>query len=235
MQTESLHRPKKDSTLQQDVYAGKIDQHIFLISRELRDGFELLKKYPRSVTIFGSSLMKPEHPCYGKAEELGRRIVTELKYAVITGGGPGIMEAAAKGASSVDNLSAGLAITLPHEHHKSAGNDGGLRFRYFFTRKAMLTFAAESFVFFPGGFGTFDELFSILTLMQTGKIPRVPILLYDFAFWGKMEAFIMETMLEKYKTVDEKDLKLFEITDSLDYILDRVREAPVSEWWRHLN
>jgi uncharacterized protein (TIGR00730 family) len=218
-----------------DIHQGDIDGHIEHIAREFRDGFEFLKKYPKSITIFGSSMAKLDSPDCLKVEELTRRISDELKYAVITGGGPGIMEAANKGAYMAGGISLGLNISLPHERTTNAFVTHALKFSYFFSRKVMLSFAAETYIFFPGGFGTFDELFNILTLIQTGKIPRVPIVLFDSKFWTPLEEFLKQNMLQKYQTIEEKDLDFFEITDSLDRIIEIIKTAPVSEWWRNIS
>lgn len=235
-----------------DIHVGDINNHIEKISNEFRNGFEFLKQYPRSVTIFGSSMVNKEEEIYHKAEELAGRIVNELGYAIITGGGPGIMEAANKGACesgggdfqsekkgggicSIKGVSAGLTISLPHEISSNNFTEKSMRFSYFFSRKAMLTFTAEAFIFFPGGYGTMDELFSVLTLIQTAKIPKVPVMLYDSKFWNGMHSFMKETMSSKYHTINDNDLNLFEITDSFDRILEVVKGAPVSSWWDNLN
>ena len=219
-----------------DLHRGDIDKHLERIQREFRDGFEFLRTYPKSVTIFGSSMAKPSDSSYQKAEEFSGRIVRELSYAVVTGGGPGIMEAANKGAYDAGGISLGLNISLPHERVTNAYATHALKFSYFFSRKTMLTFAAEAFIFFPGGFGTFDELFSILTLIQTDKIPRVPVIMYDSRYWNKFADFLKKDMRDpNYDTIDARDLNLFEITDSLDRIVEIVKKAPVSEWWRNIN
>lgn len=218
-----------------DVRADDIEQHIMHIGNEFREGFKLLRASPKSVTIFGSSQVKSDNPVYKQAEELASRIVRELGYAVITGGGPGVMEAANKGAFEAGGTSTGFNISLPHEHSVNKYVSSSLKFSYFFSRKAMLSFAAEAYVFLPGGFGTFDELFSILTLIQTGKIPHVPLLLYGSEFWNKFDEFIRTTMFEKFKTVEENDLLLYKITDSTDHIIDVIKKAPVSDWWRNIN
>jgi len=233
----SNHKPNKEERAHRDVYEGEIAAHLTHITQEFRDGFEFLRKYPKSVSIFGSSLTPSSDPNYMKAEELAGRIVTELGYTVLTGGGPGIMEAASKGAFDAGGVAAGLNISLPHERTTNdyVARTNSLKFSYFFSRKTMLTFAAEAYVFFPGGYGTFDELFSILTLIQTDKIPHVPVLLFDSKYWTKIEAFLKETMLGTYHTIDAKDVGIFKVTDSLEEILDTVKAAPVSEWWRNIN
>ncbi len=219
-----------------DIHRADIDRHLERIQREFRDGFEFLRQYPKSVTVFGSSMAKNTDPSYLKAEELGGRIVRELGYAVVTGGGPGIMEAANKGAYDAGGVSLGLNISLPHERVTNAYATHALKFSYFFSRKTMLIFAAEAFVFFPGGFGTFDELFDVLTLIQTDKIPRVPILCYDSRYWNKFVDFLKKDMRDPaYDTIDARDLGLIEVTDSLDRIIEVVKKAPVSEWWRNIN
>ncbi len=218
-----------------DIHDGDIDAHLEHINREFGDGFEFLKKYPRSVTIFGSSLSKPDADDYKKAEELSARIVRELGYAVITGGGPGIMEAANKGAYEAGGDSLGLNVSLPHERTTNAYATQAMKFSYFFSRKTMLIFAAETFVFFPGGYGTFDELFNVLTLIQTGKIPKVPVILFDSQYWLPLRQFLKDHTLNKYKAISESDLDLFEITDSVDRVIEVIKKAPTSDWWRNIN
>ncbi len=224
--------PEKHSSTS---HLSNIEKHLEHISQEFRDGFEILHKYPRSVTIFGSSQTTPESSSYKKAEQLAHRIVKDLNYAVITGGGPGIMTAANKGASEAGGQSIGLAITLPSEQHHNLYSTDNMLFRYFFSRKTMLGFAAEAYIFFPGGFGTFDELFNMLTLVQTEKIPRVPIILFDSNFWKGLEEFMRNHMLAEYRSVDARDLGLFEITDSFDRVIEVIKQAPVADWWRHIN
>ena len=218
-----------------DIHSGNIQEHLRRINHEFTDGFAFLKQYPRSVTVFGSSLIKSDNQNYRLAEEFGRRVVQKLSYAIITGGGSGIMEAANKGAYEAGGISIGLNISLPHEHSINPFVTHSLKFSYFFSRKVIMTFAAEAYVFFPGGYGTFDELFNILMLIQTGKMPRVPVVLFDSIFWKAFLVFAKETMCEKYHTIDSSNLDLFHITDSLEETIDMVGVAPVSEWWRGIN
>lgn len=221
--------------IRSDIQEKEIETHLERIHNEFADGFDFLAKYPKSVTIFGSSLAKPEEEHYKKAEELGGRIASDLKYAVITGGGPGIMEAANKGAYDAGGVSLGLNISLPHEHSTNAYVTRSIKFAYFFSRKTMLSFAAEAYVYFPGGFGTFDELFSVLTLIQTGKIPHVPVILFGSEFWNPIKDVVVKTLLETYHTIEGNDINLFHITDSVDDAINIIRKAPVSVWWRNIN
>ena len=217
------------------IHDRDIESHLVRINHEFEEGFEFLTKYPRSVTIFGSSMLAPDSESCKLAEKLAVAIVKDLKYAVVTGGGPGIMEASSKGAKEAGGQSVGLNISLPHEHGANVYTTDHMKFSYFFSRKTMLTFAAEAYVFFPGGFGTFDELFSILTLIQTGKIPHVPVILFGSDFWKPIITSLNDMMLKKYQTIDPGDFDLCEITDSVDRAVEIIREAPVSEWWRVIN
>jgi|SRR3989344_4048993 len=209
-----------------------IHEHVKEIGREFNSGFEELRKYPKSVTIFGSSHSTPMSPHYRDSQELAYRIVKELGYSVVTGGGPGIMAAANLGAQEAQGKSIGFSINLPNEQHTNAFTTSSVHFNYFFVRKAMLTFSAEAFVFFPGGFGTFDEFFSIITLVQTNKIPRIPIILVGKDFWNGLRQFMISHMLEKHHAISHHDLELFTITDDMDKVLEIIKVAPVSKWWQ---
>lgn len=217
------------------AHDADIEGHAEHIKNEFREGFEFMRRHPKSVTIFGSSQAKPEDEAYKNAAETGRRIATELKYAVVTGGGPGIMEAANKGAYEAGGVSLGLNVSLPHERSTNPYVTQAMKFSYFFSRKAMLMFACECYMFFPGGYGTFDELFNVLTLIQTGKIPRVPIVLFDSKYWDPLKDYLDEFTRAKYHAIDKADLKMFEITDSVDRAIEIAKSASVSEWWRSIN
>jgi uncharacterized protein (TIGR00730 family) len=218
-----------------DIHGVDIESHLQEINSEFKAGFEFVKKFPKSVSIFGSSRAKPGTSNYQLAEKLAERIVSELNYAVVTGGGPGIMEAANKGAKLAHGHSVGMNVSLPHERKANDFLTDEIHFTYFFARKTMLTFAAEAYIFMPGGFGTFDELFSILTLIQTGKIPRVPVILFGSSFWDHLRTFINEQMIAKENAVDPDCLEFIEITDSEERVIEIIRKAPVSEWWRSIN
>jgi hypothetical protein len=233
--SNSSKAPKNPDDLKKHIHEKNIEEHLDQITREFRRGFEFVQKYPRSVTVFGSSMASQDNLWCVHATELAGRIAKELGYAVIDGGGPGIMEAASKGAREAGGTSVGLRINLLREQLPNAYTGEGLDFTYFFTRKTMLAFAAETYVFFPGGYGTFDELFGILTLIQTSKIPRVPIILFESGFWNPFKEFLVKDMLGATHTIDHQDLDLFEITDSQDRAIEIIKKAPVSEWWRNID
>jgi uncharacterized protein (TIGR00730 family) len=201
------------------------------IASEFKAGFGFLKKYPKTVTMFGSARTQLSDQYYGKAKSIAYRIAKDLDYGIITGGGPGIMEAANQGAAEADGKSLGFTISLPMEQGTNKYVQHQLNFKYFFSRKAMLAFAAEAYIFFPGGFGTFDEFFGVITLIQTGKIPPVPIILVGNEFWTPVETFMKQHMLEKHKAISPDDLNLYTITEDEDKILEIIRRAPVSTWW----
>lgn len=202
------------------------DKRVTLITREFINGFEFIKNYPRSVTFFGSARIKPEEHYYKKARELAGKIVQELHYSVLTGGGPGIMEAANRGAFEAGGNSLGLTIDLPKEQMNNKYLTDKEDFHYFFSRKVCLSFSAEAYVFFPGGFGTLDEFLEILTLVQTNKIPKAPIILVGESFWTPLEQFFRTVLLENGK-IEEKDLSLYTITDDENKILEIIKSAPI--------
>lgn len=214
---------------------NEIDGHVSEISKEFKKGFELLKKYPKSVTIFGSSRLTSDSDYYIKATNTAERIVRELGYTIITGGGPGIMEAGNKGAKTANGNSVGINITLPHEQIVNPYVSESINLDYFFVRKPIMNFAAEGYIFFPGGFGTMDELFGALTLLQTKKIPSVPVILFGKEFWSPFIEAIKSQMLNKNSTIESADLDLFILTDSVDEVINTIKNAPVSEWWSNID
>ncbi len=188
---------------------------IFKIMAEFVEGFEKLGKIGPCVSIFGSARTKPESPHYALAEDIAFRL-TQEGYGVITGGGPGIMEAANKGANRGKGKSVGLNIELPFEQYanKYIDHDKMLMFDYFFVRKVMFMKYAQGFIVLPGGFGTLDELFEAITLIQTGKIGRFPIILVDSKYWKGLLDWAKEQLLEQHKYVSPKDLDLIQLVDS---------------------
>jgi uncharacterized protein (TIGR00730 family) len=202
---------------------------VMRIMSEFVQGFDALADVGQAVTIFGSARAKPGQPQYEAAVDVAR-LLGEAGFAIITGGGPGIMEAGNKGARAADALSIGLNIELPFEQHLNPYVDLALDYRYFFVRKTMLVKYAQAFVIFPGGFGTMDELFEALTLIQTGKIRNFPIILYGSDYWQGLLDWLRRTMEAEGK-IAAADLELMVVTDSpeavRDYVLDAMQERPL--------
>ena len=195
---------------------------IFQIMAEFVEGFERLARIKPSVSMFGSARIPPGHPDYERAEELARQL-SNAGFAVVSGGGPGIMEAANKGALSGKSPSIGLNIQLPHEQLANDYQDIGLGFRHFFARKVMFVKYASAYVVLPGGFGTLDELAEILTLVQTGKSRRIPIILVGSSYWrGLLDWF--ETTLVEHGTISREDLELYSLVDTPEAAVDAIFE-----------
>ncbi|MDK8475607.1 MULTISPECIES: TIGR00730 family Rossman fold protein [unclassified Corynebacterium] len=195
---------------------------VLRIQGEFVAGFDALAKLPKAVTVFGSARTKPEDASYQMAEELGRKLA-ECAYAVITGGGPGIMEAANKGAHEGDGLSVGLGIELPHEQGLNKYVDLGLNFRYFFARKTMFLKYSQAFVCLPGGMGTMDEFFEVLCMVQTGKVTNYPIVLMGTEYWSGLLEWIKNT-LAAGGYINEDDQGLFLLTDDPDEAVAHIIE-----------
>ncbi|MFZ2522274.1 MAG: TIGR00730 family Rossman fold protein [Minisyncoccia bacterium] len=201
-------------------------ERVHLVANEFKNAFTFLEKYPRSVTIFGGSHFKEDSRYYQMAKSVAKRIVTDLNYAVLTGGGPGIMEGANRGAFEAGGHSLGLEIELHPTQESNPYLTDCIYFHYFFSRKMALAFSAEAYIFMPGGFGTMDEFFEIVTLVQTGKIERVPIILFGSDYWLKVEKFMKDEFFER-GAINNSDLELFKITDNEDEIIDIIKNAPV--------
>lgn len=200
---------------------------VLRIQSEFVNGFGALAELPEAVSVFGSARTRPGDPAYEQAVELGRALA-EAGYAVVTGGGPGQMEAANKGAWEADGLSVGLGIELPNEQGLNRWVDLGLHFRYFFVRKTMFVKYTQAFVCTPGGFGTLDEFFEAITLVQTDKITRFPIVLLGVKFWAPLVDWIRETVAEQ-GMISDSDVDLFLVTDSVaesvEFIVDAHHRA----------
>lgn len=203
-----------------------IKAKVHRIDREFTEAFEFIDKYEKSVTFFGSARFAQDNPHCKKAHRLARKISKE-GFTVLTGGGNGIMEAANRGAFEEKGSSVGLNIRLAHEQTLNPYTTDSVEFDYFFVRKVALSFAAEAYLFFPGGFGTFDELFSILTLIQTRKIRRVPIILVGRDYWNKVHLLIKKLMYEEHRTIEKEDMDLYIITDDDEEILEIIKKVPV--------
>lgn len=194
---------------------------IFKIMGEFVTGFEKMSKIGPCVSIFGSARTKPDHRYYKLTEQVAQAIV-EAGYGVITGGGPGIMEAGNKGAHLGGGTSVGLNIDLPFEQHDNPyiDSDKSLDFDYFFVRKVMFVKYSQGFVVMPGGFGTLDELFEAMTLIQTYKIEKFPIILVGKDFWTGLMDWVKQTLLDEFGNISPKDLDLIHLVDTAEEVID---------------
>lgn len=198
---------------------------IFKIMSEFVEGFEKLSRIGPCVSIFGSARTTPDNKYFKLAEEIAFKL-TQHGYGVITGGGPGIMEAANMGAKKGNGKSVGINIDLPMEQGSNLfiDSDKLISFDHFFVRKVMFVKYAQGFIVLPGGFGTFDELFEAMTLIQTEKIGRFPIILVGKDYWEGLVKWIREVMLEKEKNVNEEDMNLFTLVDSADEVVEQINQ-----------
>ncbi|HRY60437.1 MAG TPA: TIGR00730 family Rossman fold protein [Patescibacteria group bacterium] len=197
-------------------YAENAAWRMFRIMGEFTNGFEFISKLKNSVTIFGSARIHETNHWYKETQKLAL-MLTKKGYHVVTGGGPGIMEAANRGAfGGTPGDSIGLNIQLPKEQRVNPYVERSMAFHYFFTRKVCMSFSANAFVYFPGGYGTFDEFFEIVTLVQTKKIESIPLILIGKDFWKPFIDVLKEKMLDDYATIDKADLKLFELVNTAE-------------------
>ena len=203
-----------------DAQLSRESWKIFQIMAEFVEGFERLARISPSVSIFGSARTPRDHPHYRLAEDISRRL-SDAGFSVVSGGGPGIMEAINKGAYAGKSPSVGLNIQLPHEQSGNAYQDIALSFRHFFSRKVMFVKYAAAYVVMPGGFGTLDELAEILTLVQTGKSRRIPIILVGSRFWSGLADWFRQTLVTE-GTIDAGDLDLFQVLDKADEVVDAI-------------
>ncbi|WP_067963109.1 LOG family protein [Nocardiopsis trehalosi] len=199
---------------------------VMRIQSEFVEGFGLLSEVGQAVSVFGSARTRPDNPYYALGERIGARLA-DAGYTVITGGGPGMMEAANKGASDAGGTSIGLGIELPFEQSLNEHIDMGVTFRYFFVRKTMFVKYSQAFVVLPGGFGTLDELFEAVTLVQTGKVTRFPVVLVGTEFWGGLVDWIRGTLVAE-GVVSPGDPDLMYLTDDPDEVVEIIRKAHVS-------
>ena len=207
--------------LSADERAEDLERQVQMIADEFRQGFEAVDRIDRpAVTMFGSARIRPDDPVYAQAREAASRFAAR-GWAVVTGAGPGVMEAANRGAKEADGLSVGFNIHLPHEQRSNPYVDLSLTFRHFYVRKTMFVKAAEGFVVFPGGFGTADELFEALTLIQTRKIFHFPVVLVGSDYWEELLGWVRNELLAD-GMISPEDLDLLYVTDDLDDAVSQV-------------
>jgi uncharacterized protein (TIGR00730 family) len=204
---------------------GEDSWTMFKVIAEFVEGFERLNKIGPCISIFGSARTLPDSPYYQLATNVARRL-TDEGYGIITGGGPGIMEAGNKGANEGSGRSVGLNIELPFEQGSNpyVDKDKNFNFNYFFVRKVMFVKYAQGFVILPGGFGTMDEMFEVLTLIQTNKIEKVPVILMGVQFWSGLKEWLNSTMFQEFKNINAEDLNLLPITDDPDEVVRYINE-----------
>jgi hypothetical protein len=211
------NRPARTQSLE-DEGMSQESWRVFQIMAEFVQGFEELAPLAPCVTLFGSARTPPSDPLYALAQDVGRRL-SDAGFTVVTGGGPGIMEAGSRGAFEGASPSVGLNIHLPREQIPNAYQDVALSYRHFFSRKVMFVKYASAYVVLPGGFGTLDELLEILTLIQTGKTRRIPVLLVHAPFWAGLLDWLRGVLVAR-DTISEEDLALIQVVDTADEVLD---------------
>ncbi|HEU0050969.1 MAG TPA: TIGR00730 family Rossman fold protein [Patescibacteria group bacterium] len=208
-----------------EAFTENINWRIFRIMAEFVEGFEFLSTLKKEVTFFGSAVASPSNRYYRVAKQLGY-LCGKAGYTVITGGGPGMMEAANWGAYEAGGESVGLDISLPLEQRRNQYVKKAIGFHYFFTRKVMLSASAQAYVFLPGGFGTLDELFEIVTLIQTGKMSdAVPVILIGRAFWHSLLAWIERVVKDEYQFMDEQSFKILNVVDTAEEAFDLIKKT----------
>ncbi|HZK31489.1 MAG TPA: TIGR00730 family Rossman fold protein [Corynebacterium sp.] len=227
MRTDSDEQPSTYDQRLLELGADHDWQHadpwrILRIQSEFVSGFDALSRLPKAITVFGSARLGEETPEYEQGVELGRTIAA-AGYAVITGGGPGLMEAPNRGCHEAGGLSVGLGIELPHEQSLNPWVDLGLNFRYFFARKTMFLKYSQAFITLPGGFGTLDELFEVLCMVQTGKVTNYPIVLIGVDFWSGLATWLEERLRDQ-GLISPGDTDLFLITDSVEEAVSHIVE-----------
>ena len=220
-------RRTEDERLLQAAFTQTDPWRVLRIMGEFVEGFEELAELGPAVTIFGSARVGPEDPVYSEAVEVGR-LLGEAGFTIITGGGPGIMEAGNRGAREAEAPSVGLNIELPFEQHVNPYVDLSVDFDYFFVRKMMLVKYSQAFIIFPGGFGTLDELFEALTLIQTGKVRNFPVILFGSEYWRGLLDWLADPMLSEGK-ISRADLDLLVMTDSPVEVRDKILASAEGE------
>ncbi len=229
VQRKNSNKPVNGSAGVPDM---KDSWRIFRIMAEFVEGFEVMAPIGKAVSIFGSARTRPDDPMYQAAEETARLCV-KGGFAVITGGGPGIMEAANKGAIEAGGTSVGLNITLPQEQEANRYQNVSLDFHYFYARKVMFTKYASAFICFPGGYGTLDEMFEVLTLIQTLKVEPFPIVLYGSDYWDGLHQWMNRTLKPRF--IDPEDTDIYKVVDSPREAVKLVRQGVKKPWWKPID
>lgn len=210
-------------------FRSSLHWRVLRILSEFIEGWQFLADFKMTVTIFGSARFQPGERWYEEARKLGGLLARE-GFSIVTGGGPGIMQAGNQGAMEANGESIGLNIQLPVEQRINPYVKKSTAFHYFFVRKLMLSYASRAYVFFPGGLGTLDEVFEILTLIQTKKVSsKIPVVLVGKEFWGPIHRWLHEDIFQKYQTIDKEDLELYKVVDTAEEAFDIVKNAPPRE------
>jgi uncharacterized protein (TIGR00730 family) len=215
---------EKNHLLVRQKLIDAAEGRLVTVVEEFERAFDILSKYDKTVTVFGSARLPAEHPVCRQAYAVGWELAKQ-GYAIVTGGGGGVMEAANRGAFEAGGTSIGFNIHLPMEQKLNEYTTESYRFEHFFGRKVAMTLDASAYIFAGGGFGTFDELFEVITLIQTGTVPQVPVVLLGKDFWTPLDQMIRDTLSEKYHTIEPEDRSLYIITDDIQHVTDRVNES----------
>lgn len=224
---------EKNKLLIRQKLIDAAEGRLVTVTEEFEKAFDILSKYPKTVTVFGSARLPQDDPACKQAFAVGWALAKH-GYAIVTGGGHGIMEAANHGAFKAGGASIGFNIHLPMEQKLNEYTTEHLRFEHFFGRKVAMTLDASAYVYLAGGFGTFDELFEVVTLMQTGKIPQVPIILMGVDFWTPLDKVINKTLVEDFQTADPIDTELYTITDDIAEVVDLINSRTKEEARREM-
>ncbi len=206
---------REEDHRQEPTHIHELSWRIFRIMSEFVDGFQILSETSKEVTFWGGTRIKKSSKWYKQTEKLAR-MLSDDGFTIITGGGPGIMEAANKGAAKAGGESIGFNIELPFEQHLNEFVNKGHSFHYFFSRKVMMAASAQAYVFCPGGFGTMDEFFEIITLIQTKKMQKTPVICLGSEYWGGLLDWVKKTQLKEFKTISKEDLDLIQVVDDIE-------------------
>lgn len=223
--------PILEEKFKPDDFRSSLHWRVFRILSEFVDGWQFLADFKKTVSFFGSARFPEGHRWYEEARRLGK-MVAEAGFAVVTGGGPGIMEAGNRGAMEGNGDSLGLNVKLAMEQRINPYVKESAAFHYFFVRKVMLSFAARAYIFFPGGYGTLDEVFELLTLIQTKKISdKIPVVLMGKEFWEPIDKWLKEEIFQKYQAIDKGDLDIYKIVNTAEEAFELVKDAPPRDDW----